>query len=500
MKLTQKVLGLSLAAIVGFSGAVRADDAPMKSSKRSLESRIQELEAKLKDAGVGGGVKGSGIKISGYVDTSYTVNLADRDNTGPVAGANALNTGRVFDNQYNSFNLNAVKLTIEKDKDSSKFPAGFRVDTIYGEDARIINGGTGAFNNNAGVAVGGTANDSQLAVEQAYITLGVPVGNGIDIKFGKMVTLLGYEVVESPANWQFSRSDAFRLSPVTQTGITMGYQWNDWLTSTVGIVNGLDSAVAGINTASTVFGAGNQNTDLSFVGRLDFKAPKTAVGDFNAFVAAIYGNDIPGASSGFTTSAAGVNAALGAASSTENGGEEYIWNIGGNWDKPFGVKPLGLGLDYLYRNDTANVAAATAGGPTPYGKLDANALSGYGKWDWNKWLTTSARMSYSWYGNIIQRNAAGLIVQEQSLAALAIPGNVVGSTTTGSLSPTTELFSFTLTQAFNVWKDTLIRLEWRHDWTDSGAAGFGTPSVTAAARNDIRTEQDTVAVNVVYSF
>src|SRR5437868_14204331 len=116
MKLTKTVLGLSLAAVVGLTATVRADDTPTH-GRKSLESRIAELEAKLKDAGAGG-VKGSGIKVSGYVDTSYTMNLSDREITGPVAGSTALNTGRVFDNEFNSFNLNATKLTIEKEKDS----------------------------------------------------------------------------------------------------------------------------------------------------------------------------------------------------------------------------------------------------------------------------------------------------------------------------------------------------------------------------------------------
>jgi hypothetical protein len=62
--------------------------------------------------------------------------------------------------------------------------------------------------------------------------------------------------------------------------------------------------------------------------------------------------------------------------------------------------------------------------------------------------------------------------------------------------------SLTLTQAFNVWKDTLLRLEWRHDWTDlnnNGNSNVGFSGSTAASA-DSRDAQDTIAVNVVYSF
>jgi len=483
MKLTNQILGIGLAAVVGFACSTMADDSAVGSSKKSLEQRIAELEAKLKDAGVGGGVKGSGIKISGYVDTSYVVNLANWNNTGPVAGSSNRNTGRVFDNQADAFNVNAFKLTIQKDKDSGKFPAGFRTDLIYGNDANVLNGAS-IPNGAAGF------NESALFVEQAYVNLGVPIGNGIDVKLGKMVSLMGYEVIESPANWQFSRSDGFRLAPNTQLGVTFGYQWNDTVTTTVGLVNGLNStarsaggdAVAS-STALPAGGAGNFNRSLDFVGRVDVNGPKTSWGDFSAFGAGFYGHDD-------ATTAATATSATGLSSSNDQ--EIHIWEIGGLWDKPFGVKPLGLGIDYLYRND--QVSALGAAGGVGSASLDASALSAYGKWDWNKWLTTSGRFSYSWYTNPEAPVAAGGGATG-SLGPLIVPA--------GGFQPSkTDNFSFTLTQAFNVWKDTLVRLEWRKDWTTAGSrsVGFGTPSGAAATGSDIRQSQDTIAVNVVYSF
>jgi len=65
---------------------------------------------------------------------------------------------------------------------------------------------------------------------------------------------------------------------------------------------------------------------------------------------------------------------------------------------------------------------------------------------------------------------------------------------------TTDFYNFTLTQSFNIWKDALIRLEWRRDWTGTSNIGFGAASPIAGGRDDIRQEQDTIAVNVVYSF
>jgi hypothetical protein len=476
MNLTHKVLGLSLAAVVGFASSTFADDSGVGKSK-SLTSRIAELEAKLKDAG-GAGVRGSGIKISGYVESSYLVNLSDNDalaggGLAPAGGSNN-NVGRVFDIQKDSFNLNAVKLTIEKGKDSSRFPAGFRVDTIYGEDAKILNGSDAGQGSFAPAAASPSVGDSSFFLEQAYINLGLPVGNGIDVKVGKMVTLIGYEVIESPANWQFSRSDAFRLAPFTQTGVTAGYQWTDWATTTVGVINGFDAPA--LNGTAT--GAANLNTDYSFVGRLDISGPKTSFGEFNGFVAGLYGND---------------NFIAGAGS--DNSANISIVNVSLSWGKPFNVKPLALGVEWLQRVDSG---ISTGGAGAQSSSTKADAIGAYAAWTWNKWLTTSARYSNTWYDQ--STNPA---LQANSLSPFTGQfGAVYGAPQTYQVS------SFTLTQAVNVWKDTLVRLEWRHDWTDlnpafrttaagAGGVGFGT---FGAAGADARDTQDTIAVNLVYSF
>ncbi len=470
MKSINKLLSLSLAAVVGFASYTFADDAGTGGKKKSLESRIAELEAKLKDAGVGGGVKGSGIKISGYVDTSYLINLADNDGAAGalggaapgVSGGDNANVGRVFDTQKNSVNLNAVKLTIEKSKDSSKYPAGFRVDTIYGTDAAVLNGAR---------AFSAQNSENTFSLEQAYINLGIPLGNGVDAKFGKMVSLLGYEVIESPANWQFSRSDAFRLQPLTQEGLTLGYQWSDYITSTIGVINGFDNSALASTTAAGVSGAGNLNTDFSFVGRLDLIGPKTSFGDWSGYVAGLYGND--------NIIAAGV---------TDNSANISVVDVGVNWTHPFAVKNWNMGLEFLERVDSGITTGAALAASS---SASADSLSVYNAWTWNKWLTTSARYSNTWYE---QGTSTALVANHLlpfATGAVPWPHNV-------------EVSSLTLTQAFNVWKDTLVRLEWRHDWTTLNPGFGGSGPVTgfgaAAGGADARETADTVAVNLVYSF
>jgi hypothetical protein len=239
------------------------------------------------------------------------------------------------------------------------------------------------------------------------------------------------------------------------------------VTTAAAIINGWDSEVLNGGGES-----GNFNTDPSFIGRIDVTGPKTSFGDFTAYGAGLYGNDDP---SGTAT--------------TLNRATTYVWNVGGNWGKPFGVKAMTLGIDHLYRYSEAPTAAFAAGVQNQLVPVSAHALSAYGKWDWTTWTSTSGRFSATWYQN---NRATGVAGNPVSLDPFAI------QTGTAGRPADTELYSFTLTQAFNVWKDTLVRLEWRRDWTPSSQVGFGVANATS--HDDIRKEQDTIAVNVVYSF
>src|SRR5260221_14545837 len=56
-----------------------------------------------------------GITLSGYVDTSYTYQFASKGELGGAgSGGNTENLGRQFDVNNNNFNINAVKIALEK--------------------------------------------------------------------------------------------------------------------------------------------------------------------------------------------------------------------------------------------------------------------------------------------------------------------------------------------------------------------------------------------------
>jgi hypothetical protein len=69
----------------------------------------------------------------------------------------------------------------------------------------------------------------------------IPLLNGPVLKVGKFVTLLGYEVIESPNNLNYSRGLLFSLAiPLTHTGGLVSYTFNEWVSAQAGVVLGWD--------------------------------------------------------------------------------------------------------------------------------------------------------------------------------------------------------------------------------------------------------------------
>ena len=87
----------------------------------------------------------------------------------------------------------------------------------------------------------GTSND-ELDFQELYAEYIVPLGNGLKIQAGKINTLIGYEVISSWENANFSRSFMFGLGQAfTTTGVRFTYTFNPLVTAAFGVVNGWDN-------------------------------------------------------------------------------------------------------------------------------------------------------------------------------------------------------------------------------------------------------------------
>jgi hypothetical protein len=195
MKFNQWTLGLAAVGVVSLASAVRADEKP------------SPVMTAL-----------SSTTLSGYVDTSAQWNLG----TG-----NANNPAYAFGGpgKADGFNLNVVKVTLQKDPDAADtWGAGYKVDLLFGPDANTF-------------ATQSSGVGGDFAIKQAYVDLKAPVGNGIDFKIGVWDTIIGYEVFDSASNPNYTRSYGYSIEPTTHTGILASYQINEMFSVAAGIAN-----------------------------------------------------------------------------------------------------------------------------------------------------------------------------------------------------------------------------------------------------------------------
>jgi hypothetical protein len=199
----------------------------------SLFMTVTTSEGMAQDSAAG--AQSSKIDISGFVDAYYSENFAQ-----PTSQVNKL---RNFDIAENQFNLSLVEVVFQK----KAAPVGFRLDVDYGTANDVVQPG-----------VSSTAS----LLQQAYLTAVVPVGSGLTVDVGKFVTHMGYEVIESKDNANYSRSLLFAWAiPYYHTGARIAYTFSSTFSATLHIVNGWNSVID--NNHSKSFGLALNYTPLS---------------------------------------------------------------------------------------------------------------------------------------------------------------------------------------------------------------------------------------------
>jgi hypothetical protein len=402
-----------------------------------------------------------GITLSGYVDTSYTYQFASKGQYGSATafpaggGTNSEGQLRQFDVNNNNFNINAVKIALEKAlPDKNEWAAGFRIDTMYGQDASILS------------ATDPTTGSSGIYLEQALVKFRIPVGNGLDIYMGKFVTFLGYEVIESPANLNFSRGLLFTNAiPLTHTGIYADYKFNDTVEAKFGIVDGWNSSISPHVTSA--FSAGNDQNSFgkALTGQLTVNAPGKNANITQSFIFSPEGE--PG------------NTAY------IDNGPFVVYDIWGNWNPTF-VKDnallLGFNVDLGYM--------ANAGAPGPNLLVSGNAnndsntyygLALYSQYKFNKVFSLAGRGEYL----------------HSDAALFPKFGDSLDPHFTGGTFGRQDDFSYTLTASFNIWDNLLTRVEYRYDHFSPGLAGDTNVGTGVPAGS---TDQHEISLNAVYSF
>lgn len=366
----------------------------------------------------------SSTTLSGFVDTSAIWKFGTGNGGKGVNNPQPGDTfpGRSYDGtpKQDGFNLNLVELTLSKPiDDKGTWAAGYNVTMMYGPDA--VN-----YNQSPGAGL------SDFGLKDTYVALKVPVGNGVILKAGNFTEFLGYEVIESGNNPNFSRSYGFFVEPTQMTGLLGSYQFNDVLGVQAGVAN---TWSPGLNARPTRAGKPAAESEKTYMGLVTLTAPKSF-----------------GLLSGSTLSV-GMIDGLGSGSASP-ASDFTSFYVGGTTPTPW--KALQVGYAWEYRGTKA---VGTA--PSSY----ANAGSIYLMYQAAEKLKFASRAEYA-------SGSAGTWYTVNA-AATSHPRN--------------EVFGWTFTADYALWANVISRVEfrWDHDLTHQHPFGVDDDNALSLGLNVI---------------
>src|SRR4029077_8454515 len=118
------------------------------------------------------------------------------------------------------------------DATSTESRMGYHVAAGYGNAAAVVN--------SSDVITDG----SRFYLKEAYGSYLAPVGKGLTVSVGKFVTPIGAEVIESNANWNYSRGLLFNYAiPFFHFGASGKYAFNSKWAATGYVVNGWNNTI-----------------------------------------------------------------------------------------------------------------------------------------------------------------------------------------------------------------------------------------------------------------
>lgn len=320
MRSSWKILAAVAAGLIVAPQFAAADEVneqlkQMQERMSQLENRLQattdqlevtseraaEQQEMLEQAGVAE-AKGSqsglasffdSIEFGGYVDTIYTYNINKPDGRNTALPEWCSRNGRQPADRPAGLHGTAGRqrpLLVQPERqqlrperaqvrdgaahqcrEPGRVPGGY----LLRQTARILNQvGTG-FNvlSNGGID---TKDDSAVHVSQAYAQYLVPYGD-ITLKAGKFFTLIGAEVVESPYNYNISRSILFFNVPFEHLGVLAEKKYDNGMTWALGAVNGWDRD-----------NGADFNKSKSLLGRVGWQGD-----NYGALLNMIYGAETP---------------------------------------------------------------------------------------------------------------------------------------------------------------------------------------------------------------
>lgn len=350
---SRKLAGTALLAACTLN-PVLADPAAEAARLDKLEKENQALRARLdslENLAVKEGLVPSGdtdpqtvkvlsdVMLSGFVQASYFYDFS----TPPDRKIN----GYLWNSSHNSFSLNKVKLTLASkpvERSGDNWDAAYRVSMMWGEDSSIIN---------TGGELQGLEN-----LREAYIELNAPIGTGLNIRAGQLISLLNYESGDGgAANPNFSQGNQWWYTGNgPSAGVQLGYNITDSVDLKLRLQNGLYAGPVDGNDAKTFIGAlGIKPTDKIWISLLGF------AGDESTTMSVIGGSTLAGIK---VTDAFGIGLEFDYFVFDPDGPVKAdVWSIGGWFTYDFTPKVgLALRADYVDDPDGFGIPGLAIGG------------------------------------------------------------------------------------------------------------------------------------------
>ena len=432
MRVNKWTLGLAACGLVSLPALIHAEE-KMSSVNTALSSTT----------------------ISGYVNTSAHWNPGSGN--GNIPGY-AYNAGK-----QDGFNLDVVKVSIERPLDESQWSAGYKADLLFGPDATA-----------GGVGLGTQSSaEGDVALKQAYVALRAPIGTGLDLKLGVFDTIVGYETFDAGSNPNYTRSYGYTFEPTTHTGLLATYQFGEMIGVSAGIAN-----TYGPRINERAFGDnGRAESYKTYMASVAFSAPK----DWGFLGGStLYFGMIKGLNSGYANTA---NANVGART------DHYY--LGGAINTPVTGLKLGASYDYVFVDDRGATADQYAWAAALYASFAPKDT----KFGFHLRAEVAAHSD-----GIL--SSAGVVGPAPAPGPAGAADVAAFSTSDQDAVIPTQVFALTGTVQYDLWKNVLTRLEarWDHALSDDNPNGGG--SVWGNDSNGAATRRNNflIAANVIYKF
>jgi hypothetical protein len=412
MKLNKWTVGLAAVGVVSLASAARADE---------IMSQVQTAL--------------SNTTISGYVSSSFNWAVSPSNNKLspasyiPYQGAD----------KQNGFNLDVIKLSIAKPQDESPWASGYQVDLLFGPDAVGYNNLASGIHNST---------SSNFAIEQAYIALRTPIGNGIDWKVGVFNSPIGYESFDAGNNPNYTRSWGYAVEPNSFTGVLGTYKINDQWAFSAGIANTANNVIDGraYNKGASP-GVYSKDWNKTLMGTISYTAPSSwgSMAGSTIDAGIVYGFNGQGTPTG------GYHA----------NGNQVNYYGGATLNTAWKPLKLGVALDYVH-----NLGGGT-NGVSGYAEDNVFVAGVYGTYKATDKLNLSARLEY-----LNDKTQHG----------------------TGT-NPSTDGVAVTGTVDYAIWANVISRLELRWDHASNKNPDALNGDVTLA-----KTDSVGFYANLIYKF